>query len=121
MRVLVVDDDPDIVEVLALSLTACNGWDVRAVTTGVQALEICRSAELDAVLLDVEMPMMDGWEVLAAIRADPRTAALPVVFVTASADPAISARLCAVGATAVLLKPFDPLNIGHQLAGFLGW
>jgi CheY-like chemotaxis protein len=107
-------------EVLALSLSAFLGWDVRAVTDGRQALEICWSIELDVVVLDVEMPMMDGPHVLAALRADARTTSLPVVFVTASIEPALEDRLHALGALAVLAKPFDACLIGEQLAGFLG-
>jgi two-component system OmpR family response regulator len=120
MRVLVVDDDEDNVEVLAMSLAAFLGWDVRAVTDGRQALEICWSIELDAVVLDVEMPTMDGPHVLAALRADPRTTSLPVVFVTASTEPALDAWLYALGALAVLAKPFDPRLISDQVAEFLG-
>jgi CheY-like chemotaxis protein len=118
--VLVVDDDADTVEVLALALVSYRGWDVQAVTTGAQALEICWSSHLDVVLLDVEMPVMDGPDVLAALRADPRTALLPVVFVTALADPVVNSRLHTLGATAVLPKPFDPVRIGDQVAAFLG-
>ena len=121
MRVLVVDDDADMVEVLVLSLVTCQGWDVQAVTTGLRALEICWSQELDAVLLDVDMPIMDGPGVLAALRADARTVRLPVVFVTALADPVFTSRLSMLGAAGVLPKPFDPLRIGEQVAGFLGW
>ncbi len=120
MRVLIVDDDADCMEVLGLSLIASHGWEVLEVGTGAQALEICRTCELDAVLLDVAMPVMDGPGVLVALRADPRTAHLPVIFVTAS-EPAIYVGLCALGAAGVLPKPFDPLLIGDQLAGFLGW
>jgi CheY-like chemotaxis protein len=120
VKVLVVDDDEDNMEILALSLTAYLDWEVRAVTSGPQALEICRSSELDVVLLDVEMPTMDGLHVLAALRADPRTAALPVIFVTGVAEPALTARLYELGALAVLTKPFDPRRIGDQLVEFLG-
>jgi CheY-like chemotaxis protein len=120
VRVLIVDDDADCMEVLALSLTASHGWEVLAVATGALALEICRSSELDAVLLDVAMPIMDGPGVLVALRADPRTAHLPVIFVTAS-EPALYVGLWSLGAAGVLPKPFDPLLIGYQLAGFLGW
>jgi CheY-like chemotaxis protein len=120
VRVLVVDDDADNVEVLAMSLAAYLGWDVRAATDGRHALEICWSTELDVVVLDVDMPMMDGPQVLAALRADPRTRSLPVVFLTASAEPALGAWLCALGALAVLAKPFDPRLIGDQVAEFLG-
>jgi CheY-like chemotaxis protein len=116
VRVLVVDDDEDNMEVLALCLTAFLGWDVQAVTDGREALEICWSTELDIVVLDVEMPMMDGPHVLAALRADPRTTSLPVVFVTANAEPALGDRLFALGALAVLAKPFDACLIGQQLA-----
>jgi CheY-like chemotaxis protein len=121
MRVLVVDDDPDTREVLALSLTSGHGWDVQAVGSGAEALDLCRSRDLDAVLLDVDLPVMDGPGVLAALRADPRTAQLPIVFVTALAHPVLNARLCALGAVAVLAKPFDALRIGYQIAELLGW
>jgi CheY-like chemotaxis protein len=121
VKVLVVDDDEDNVEVLALSLTAYLNWEVRAVTSGLQALEICWSTELDVVLLDVEMPTMDGPHVLAALRADARTRGLPVIFVTGCTEPALTARLYELGALAVLAKPFDPRRIGDQLTAFLGW
>lgn len=117
---LVVDDDADTVEVLALALVSYRGWDVQAVTTGAQALEICWSSTLDVVLLDVDMPVMDGPDVLLALRADPRTALLPVIFVTAMADPFVDSWLHALGANAVLPKPFDPVRIGDQVAAFLG-
>lgn len=115
-----VDDDADTVEVLSLALVSFRGWDVQAVTTGARALEICWSSRLDVVLLDVEMPVLDGPGVLAALRGDPRTALLPVVFVTALADPGLTSRLHALGATAVLHKPFDPVRVGDQVAEFLG-
>jgi CheY-like chemotaxis protein len=120
VRVLVVDDDVDNVEVLAMSLAAYLGWDVRAVTDGREALEICWSTELDVVVLDVDMPTMDGPQVLAALRADPRTSCLPVIFVTASPEPALAAWLHALGALAVLAKPFDLHLIGERVTAFLG-
>jgi CheY-like chemotaxis protein len=119
MRALVVDDDRDNMEVLALALATVAGWEVLAVDTSMEALEICRSVVLDVVLLDVEMPQLDGPGVLVALRADPRTATLPVIFVTACAGPALTTRLRSLGALAVLAKPFDPLRIGSQLAGIL--
>lgn len=117
MRVLVVDDDEDNTEVLALALTTFHGWNVQRVNSGAQALQICRSVELDAVVLDVEMPILDGPRVLVALRADPRTVDLPVIFVTACVEPALLARLHALDALAVLTKPFDLVRIGATLAG----
>jgi two-component system cell cycle response regulator len=120
VKVLVVDDDEDNMEVLAMSLTAFLDWDVRAVTDGREALEICWSTELDIVVLDVEMPVMDGPHVLAALRADSRTTSLPVVFLTANAEPELGDRLHALGALAVLAKPYDTCLICEQLAECLG-
>jgi CheY-like chemotaxis protein len=121
VKVLVVGGDADTVELLALCLVSCTDWDVRAVTSGVGAVEICRSGAVDAVLLEVETPVLDDLGVLAALRADPATEGLPVVFVTALADPVLTARLSKLGATAVLAKPFDVLRIGEQVARCLGW
>ncbi|OLR94060.1 response regulator [Actinokineospora bangkokensis] len=120
-RVLVVDDDEDVVEVLSLSLSACRGWTVRTETSGSAALAACAAFAPHAVLLDVEMPVLDGPAVLARLRADPLTRELPVVFVTGAVEPGLAVRLRALGAAAVLPKPFDPLRIGDEVALALGW
>jgi two-component system OmpR family response regulator len=120
MRVLVVDDDEDNMEVLTLALTTFHGWNVQGVNSGAQALRICRSCKPDAVVLDVEMPFLDGPCVLVALRADPRTVDLPVIFVTACIEPALLARLRALDALAVLAKPFDIVRIGATLASIPG-
>lgn len=116
MKVLVVDDDEDNTEVLTLALTTFHGWNVQGVNSGAQALRICRSCKPDAVVLDVEMPILDGPCVLVALRADPRTVDLPVIFVTACIEPALLARLQALDALAVLAKPFDLARIAATLA-----
>lgn len=120
MKVLVVDDDEDNTEVLTLALTTFHGWNVKGVNSGAQALRICRSCKPDAVVLDVEMPILDGPCVLVALRADPRTVDLPVIFVTACIEPALLARLHALDALAVLAKPFDIVRIGATLASIRG-
>ena len=121
MKVLIVDDDEDVVEILSLCLSAFRGWTVRTATSGLAALEACAVFGPDAVLLDVEMPVLDGPGVLARLRSDPRTSAVPVVFVTGAAEPVLTARLHALGAAAVLPKPFDPSRIGDEVAVALGW
>ncbi|MCP2304939.1 Response regulator receiver domain-containing protein [Actinokineospora globicatena] len=121
MRVLVVDDDQDLVDLMEMCLTTYQGWDVQAVTSGTEAVHRCREHAPDAVLLDVDMPILDGPGVLAALRADPDTCAVPVVFVTGAAEPDLNQRLCALGAAAVLSKPFDPRRIGAEVALILGW
>jgi CheY-like chemotaxis protein len=121
MKVLVVDDDEDIVEILSLSLSAYRGWTVETLTSGPATVEVCRWFQPDAILLDVEMPILDGPGVLAQLRSDPGTAGVPVVFVTGATEPTLDARLRALGAAAVLPKPFDPVSIGDDVAVALGW
>jgi CheY-like chemotaxis protein len=70
----------------------------------------------DLVLLDVMMPGTDGPTTLQRMRADPRFANIPVVFVTAKAMPAEVARFRELGAVAVIAKPFDPMQLGQQIA-----
>ena len=67
----------------------------------------------DVVLLDISMPVLDGFGLAAALRADERTRDLPLIFVTAEADPAIKAKAFETGAHGFITKPFDPTR--HQL------
>jgi CheY-like chemotaxis protein len=72
-----------------------------------EGLEIARRESLDLVLLDIQMPEMDGFEVLKHLRADPRTGALPIIAVSANARPDDIARAHAAGFSAYLTKPVD--------------
>ncbi|MFD5826337.1 response regulator [Lentzea sp. NPDC060358] len=112
-RVLVVDDEPDIRELVALSLLV-TGWDVVCVESGAQALRLCADGVVDAVLLDVDMPGMDGRETARALRADPVTATVEVVFLTATVD---ITDLLPLGS--VLAKPFDPARLADQVEELL--
>ncbi|GAB3162986.1 response regulator [Amycolatopsis sp. NPDC004378] len=114
--VLVVDDDPDVREVLSLALSAFSTWRIETLAGGAEAVRRCGNGGVDAVVLDVEMPGYDGRRTLRELRA--ANAALPVVFLTAAPD---TAGLLELGALAVLGKPFDPLGIGTRLAGLLHW
>ena len=102
-----------------LSLSRVGKMEVVEAASG---LEGVRSAERDApdvILLDVMMPGLDGPSTLAALRSDPRTTAIPVVFLTAKAMPAEVERLKDLGARGVLIKPFDPMTLPSQLNALL--
>ena len=114
-NILHVDDEPDIREVVQLSLALMDGWNVHSVASGREAFAVLRDAAPDLVLLDYMMPEMDGTAILAALQADPATCHIPVVFMTARSMSAEVARLVAAGAAAVIAKPFDPLKLGTQL------
>ena len=114
-NILHVDDEPDIREVVQLSLGLMDGWNVHSVASGREAFAVLREAAPDLVLLDYMMPEMDGTAILAALQADPATRHIPVVFMTAKSMPGEVAKLVASGAAAVIAKPFDPLKLGTQL------
>ena len=110
MRVLVVDDDLAILRLLQLNLEL-EGHDVVAVTDGTQAIAVARELGPDVVLLDVMMPELDGFAVCEALRADPSTRDLRIVFVSAKAQAADMQHGEAAGADAYITKPFDPMDL----------
>jgi CheY-like chemotaxis protein len=113
--VLYVDDEPDIREIVELALGLVEGLNVEVCESGERALQRLPDITPDLVLLDVMMPGTDGPTTLQRMRADPRFANIPVVFVTAKAMPAEVARFRELGAVAVIAKPFDPLQFGQQI------
>jgi CheY-like chemotaxis protein len=120
VKVLVVDDEADIRRIAQLALTRIGGLEVVEARSGAEALAAARTAAPDVVLLDVMMPGMDGPETLQALRADPATASIPIVFLTAKALETEQRRLLALGAAGVLVKPFDPLKLAAELRAVLG-
>ena len=87
VRVLHVDDEPDIREVVELSLGLDPDLTVRSCGSGGDALAAAAAWSPDLILLDVMMPLMDGPTTLSRLRQSPNTAAIPVVFMTARAQP----------------------------------
>ncbi|OBJ88517.1 histidine kinase [Mycobacterium gordonae] len=104
-RVLVADDNVDMREYLA-NLLGASGYQVSGVGDGEQALEAIRAQLPDLVISDVMMPKLDGLQLLAALRADQRTAALPVLLLSARAGQEASIEGLLAGADDYLVKPF---------------
>ncbi|GAB3074063.1 hypothetical protein GCM10027053_44660 [Intrasporangium mesophilum] len=109
VRVLVVDDVPQNVKLMHAVLEP-RGFTVLSASSGEQALEVLQGSTVDVVLLDVLMPGIDGYETCARIKADPRTAMLPVVMVTASGEQQ-RLRALEVGADDFITKPFDQAEL----------
>jgi len=105
-RVLVVEDAPDLRLLLRLVLQD-DGLEVAEAGAGPDALVAMRREPADVILLDVQMPSMDGWDVLRTIRSDPRTADLPVVLCTVKGAPTDRARGWRLGCDGYVAKPFD--------------
>ena len=102
-KVLIVDDEPDLLLMLRMLLQSV-GYDTGLAADGQDALDRIRKEHFDLVLLDVLMPVLDGWQVLEALKADDD--APPVIVVSAIADQNRTKALD-LGARAVIAKPFD--------------
>lgn len=103
---LLVDDAPDIRMLLRAIVERC-GYESREASDGAAAVRAVDEAVPDLVLLDVQMPEMDGWETLAALRADPRTVDVPVILCTVKSHPADVRRGWEAGCDGFVVKPFD--------------
>jgi DNA-binding response OmpR family regulator len=108
--ILVADDDPDIRELVTDKLEGA-GYDVISVQDGASALSMIRSRMPDLAVLDVIMPGMSGFEVCEALRADPTTKRLPVIFMTVRARESDIALGLAIGANDYIAKPFRSIDL----------
>jgi len=116
-KVLIVDDDPDVVAICSLVLEN-EGYEVAAARNGSDAVDkISRSdADIDVMLLDVMMPVLDGLTVCKMVKRDPRTRDLPVIIMSASET--LRARGSDCAADAVIAKPFDIDNLLDTVSQF---
>lgn len=114
-RLMLVEDNPDIQELARMSLELVGGFTLTVCSSGGEAVAALADAAPQLILLDVMMPDMDGPETLAAIRAEPGHARTPIVFMTAKVQPAEVERYLALGAIAVVAKPFDPMQLPGEI------
>ena len=119
MRLLCVDDEADIRTILALALSLDPS--IEAVVTGSAPEMLKRAGEggWDAFVLDGMMPGIDGYELCHQLKADPATADVPVLFLTAKTQREEQDRAFACGAVACLTKPFDPLTLATDVRAAL--
>ena len=117
LRVLHVDDEPDIREVVEISLGLDPDFETRSCGSGLEALAVSADWPPDIILLDVMMPVMDGPATLARLRDNEQTAKIPVVFMTARAQTREIDRFRSLGAAGVIPKPFDPMTLAASVRG----
>jgi DNA-binding response OmpR family regulator len=115
MRLLCVDDEDDIRVILELALGLDPGLEVEIVGSGAELLERARTGGYDLFVLDGMMPAMDGYETCRRLKANPATAGVPVVFLTAKTQRDEMTRALELGAVACLTKPFDPMTLAAEL------
>lgn len=117
-KILVVDDEPSIVRLMEFIL-ARQGHEMMAAVNGEEALEKIRLHKPDLVLLDIMMPRIDGYEVARTLRADPETATLPIIMLSAKAQEEDIRKGVAVGVNEYITKPFSPEHLVHVVADYL--
>lgn len=119
-KILIIDDEEMIREVAQMSLEF-GGYEVVTAGNGADGLAMAKTEQPDAILLDVMMPDRDGPSTLETLRADAGTRDIPVIFLTAKSGADHQATFVALGAAAILTKPFDPIGLPGDMARALGW
>jgi two-component system, cell cycle response regulator DivK len=110
MRVLLVEDHADTRDLFTMLLTA-HGHEVRTAVTGLQAIDLALESPPDVVVLDLQMPGLDGWAAARHLKGHPRTARVPIVALSARAFPEDEARAREVGCDRFVAKPCDPTRV----------
>src|SRR5262245_29902685 len=98
-----------------MSLSSLGGLKVLVADSGQSGVSVANAEIPDVILLDYRMPNMDGLDTLHALRQNPSTAQIPVIFLTASVSPSELEHLKQVGAHGVIAKPFDPVTLPDRL------
>lgn len=114
-KVLLVDDEVDIRTIGFLSLSRVGGWQTVLASSGMEAVTKAAAELPDLILLDVQMPDLDGLTTFGRLRAQAATAALPIIFMTAKLQAQDVARYLELGALGVIGKPFDPLTLPKEI------
>jgi two-component system, cell cycle response regulator DivK len=117
-QVVIADDDPAIGALLTATLRR-SGAECRLARNGTEALAMVREAVPDALILDVNMPGIDGFEVLADLRANDLTARIPVVLLTARQQETDVLKGFSCGASDYITKPFNPMEVTARVARYL--
>ncbi|TAE36442.1 MAG: response regulator [Oscillatoriales cyanobacterium] len=117
-NILVVDDTPANLRLLAGILTE-QGYNVRPARDGNQAISIAQTIALDLILLDINMPVIDGYQVCEKLKADDRTRGIPVIFISALSDVLDKIKAFGVGGVDYITKPFQVEEVLARVATHL--
>jgi CheY-like chemotaxis protein len=113
--VLLVDDEPDQVEMYQLGLELA-GFEVISAFNGTDGIRLAIERRPDAVVLDIRLPDITGWDVCGILKADPRTTHIPVVILTAAATATLPEQVEGSGCAAYLVKPCFPDHLARRIS-----
>jgi len=120
-RLMVIDDEEDIRKVAKASLELVGGFTVLTAGSGKSGITLAEREQPDAIILDLMMPGMDGYETLVKLKHSATAKHIPVVLLTAKVRSVETDVARQAGAAGVLLKPFDPMLLPRQICEILGW
>jgi DNA-binding response OmpR family regulator len=114
-NVLIVEDTELCRDTLEVALMKVPNLAVQSVTTAEEALEWLDANEVCALVTDLHLPHMNGFELIEAVRGRPWRSSLPILVISGDSDPRIPARLANLGANAFFSKPYSPAEVRHKL------
>jgi two-component system chemotaxis response regulator CheY len=119
--VLVVEDSENSAAMMEIAFLGIPGLAVLMTASAVEALRILNAGDthVQVIVTDLNMPWMDGYELIRRVRADHRLSKLPIIVVSADTDPATPARIAALGVDAFFPKPFSPAQVRRKLEQLL--
>ncbi len=118
-KILIVDDEPHMIRLAELSLRK-GAFDVVTARNGRDAVELASSEKPDLIVMDVQMPEMDGLEALQALKSNSETTGIPVVILTARGHQLTRQEAVGIGASSFLTKPFSPTQLLSEVQRILG-
>jgi CheY-like chemotaxis protein len=118
--VLIVEDTELCRDTLEVALMKLPNLAVQAVTTAEEALEWLEANDVCALVTDLHLPLMDGFELIEAVRQRPWRSSLPILVISGDSDPRIPIRVAKLGANAFFSKPYSPAEVRQTLEQLLG-
>ncbi len=120
-RILLIDDEDVIQTVVKFGIRMAAGWEVLTAGSGPEGILAAQTEPLDLILLDVMMPDMDGIATFHELQIHPKTAQIPVIFLTAKAQTAEKCHFKDLGVSGIITKPFNSLDLPAQISKILYW
>jgi CheY-like chemotaxis protein len=118
-QILVIDDDSDIRKLIQTCLEIMGGWQVLTAKSGNEGLLFAQTTQPDAILLDVMMPEMDGYDTCQKLKENPVTQHIPVILLTAKGRTADKHLFAELGVKGIIAKPFNSQKLAAQVAAAL--
>jgi len=120
-NILIIDDERDLRELVQLSLNCFTDWQVSTAATGAEGVQQAIAQSFDAILLDISIPDMDGFQVFEQLRTYPTTQTTPVILLTAKVQSNDRRRFLNMDVAGIITKPFASETIAADIAEILGW